>query len=126
MRKMNDGNYEVGFKKPPQNRQFQKGQSGNPKGRPRRAKGQATILNKILDEIVIVNENGKRKKKSKREVLYTQLVNKTISGDSRSAKLLLDKIEKMEEKDAIENPRIPLSVLDKLRARLDGLTETGD
>jgi hypothetical protein len=99
----------------------------HPKGRPRQAKGQATILNRILDEIVIVTENGKRRKKSKREVMYMQIVNKTLSGDSRSAKLLFDKLERMEEKDEIENGRpISMAVLDRLRARLDQKTIPDD
>jgi hypothetical protein len=29
------GNYEVGYGKPPRSRRFSKGRSGNPKGRPR-------------------------------------------------------------------------------------------
>jgi hypothetical protein len=31
------GSYEVGYGKPPKNAQFQKGVSGNPKGRPKKS-----------------------------------------------------------------------------------------
>src|SRR5262249_22220412 len=36
---MTSTSYEVGYRKPPRHTQFQKGQSGNPGGRPRRSPG---------------------------------------------------------------------------------------
>ena len=33
---MKKDNYDVGYKKPPKNTQFKPGQSGNPKGRPKK------------------------------------------------------------------------------------------
>lgn len=35
MKPKDEKEYEVGYKKPPKNYQFKKGQSGNPKGRPK-------------------------------------------------------------------------------------------
>jgi len=45
---------EVGYKKPPKNSQFKKGQSGNPGGRPRREKNNSAriLFNDALDEKV--------------------------------------------------------------------------
>ena len=51
--------YEVGYKKPPKATQFKKGQSGNSRGRPPRAKDNAELFNKILDEKVSITDNGR-------------------------------------------------------------------
>jgi Family of unknown function (DUF5681)/DNA methylase len=84
-----DRNYEIGYGKPPRHTQFRKGQSGNPKGRPRGAKNSATLLNEALDEPVVVTENGRRKTITKKQVIVKQIVNKAAGGDYRSIQLLL-------------------------------------
>lgn len=45
------GNYIVGYKKPPVHTQFKKGQSGNPKGRP---KSKQSMLTKIKNDICLL------------------------------------------------------------------------
>src|SRR4029077_1391085 len=79
-----EGDHEVGYGKPPRHRQFVKGQSGNPRGRPPGAKNLKTLLNKALNELVIVTENGGRRKVSKREAIVTQLVNRSAKADYKA------------------------------------------
>ena len=43
------GDYRVGYGKPPLETRFKKGQSGNPGGRPRRARNLMTQLYRALD-----------------------------------------------------------------------------
>ncbi|MBN8520314.1 MAG: hypothetical protein J0L77_00255 [Alphaproteobacteria bacterium] len=74
----------VGYKKPPTKTQFKPGQSGNPKGRPPLAKNLSTIVREAINELVVINENGCRRKISKLEVSLKQLVNKAASGDHKS------------------------------------------
>ena len=83
------GNYETGYGKPPRHTRFQKGRSGNPKGRPRGSKNSATLLMEALHEPVIISENGRRKKITKQQAIIKQVVNKAASGDHRSIQLLL-------------------------------------
>ena len=80
---------DVGYQKPPKAHRFTKGQSGNPKGRPKGARNLATILDKELNAPVVIQENGRRKTITKLEATVKQLVNKAASGDQRSMQQLL-------------------------------------
>jgi hypothetical protein len=71
--------YEVGYKKPPKHSQFKKGQSGNPRGRPRGSKNFSTKLREAADEKVSITEkNGKRRKVSLEEVAIKRFLRKAI------------------------------------------------
>jgi hypothetical protein len=83
------GNHEVGYGKPPGHTQFVKGQSGNPKGRPKGSQNLSTILNKVGRERVKVTENGRTRYITKFEATILQLVNKAGVGDLNAARVLL-------------------------------------
>ena len=91
-----EGDHEVGYGKPPRHSQFVKGQSGNPRGRPPGAKNLKTLLNKALNELVIVTENGGRRKVSKREAIVTQLVNRSAKADYKAIQILLGMLRDIE------------------------------
>ena len=113
-------NYEVGFGKPPAGTRFQKGQSGNPKGRPKGALNMATVLARTLREKVVVNENGQRKVIPKLEAAVKQLVNKAASGDLRALRHLADLVVSAEERAA----QAPVAATATLRRhRRDALQE---
>ena len=88
--------YEIGRGKPPRHAGFQKGRSGNPKGRPKGSKNLATLLNQALDEKVYVTEDGVRRRVTKRELVIKQLVNKSATADLRAIKQLTDIVERVE------------------------------
>jgi hypothetical protein len=69
--------YPVGYGKPPHHTRFVKGQSGNPRGRPPGAKNMKTLLTRALNELVVVTDNGGRRKVSKREAIPCDAVNGT-------------------------------------------------
>jgi Family of unknown function (DUF5681) len=92
------GDYEVGYGKPPRRAGFQKGRSGNPKGRPKGSKNLATLLSQALDEKVMLTENGRRRRVTKRELVVTQLVNKSASADLRAIKQLTDIVQGVERR----------------------------
>jgi Family of unknown function (DUF5681) len=90
------GDYEIGRGKPRRHAGFQKGRSGNPKGRPKGSKNFATLLGQALDEKVSVTEDGRRRRVTKREVVAKQLVNKSAQADLRAIKQLVDIVERVE------------------------------
>ena len=99
--------YEVGYGKPPRHTRFKKGQSGNPRGRPGGSKNLKTLLNEALNEPVVVSEEGRRRKITKREAIVTQLVNRSATADLRALKILLDTLREIEgqsQPDCAETP----------------------
>ena len=88
--------YQVGYGKPPRHTQFAKGQSGNPRGRPSGSKNLATLVSEALNEMVIVAEDGGRRKITKGRAIVTQIVNKSAKADWRAIKILLDIVREIE------------------------------
>ena len=120
--------YKVGYKKPPLHTRFKKGQSGNPRGRPRGAKNLSTVLNDALNQLVLVTENGRRRKISKRELGIRQLVNKFAMAEAQATKLLLGLMLERERLVAAAPPAERPSfvtadekVIDNLLKRLRGV-----
>jgi len=87
-KKNND--YDVGYGKPPKSGQFKKGQTGNPRGRKKGARGLKTDLKSELKEKVTITENGKSVKISKKRLMIKQLVAKALKGDIRALSKLID------------------------------------
>ena len=98
--------YEIGRGKPPRHAGFQKGRSGNPKGRPRGSKNLGTLLSQALDEKVMVTEDGLRRRVTKRELVVKQLVNKSASADLCAIKQLIDIVERVEGRSGA-SPTVP-------------------
>ncbi len=98
--------YTVGYGKPPLHGRFKKGNRANPAGRPRGVKGLKTLLAKMLDRQVVVTEDGKRRKVTKRELGFARLVDKFSDGDLSAAKLLVE-LELALERRAPAEPHEP-------------------
>ena len=76
----------VGFMNPPKNTQFQRGKSGNPRGRPRKPKDINTILQQVLDRKVRLREGDRQI--TIRNALIWKLRELTLQGDKRALALL--------------------------------------
>ena len=59
----------------------------------------STLMTKALNEPVVISENGKRKRITKREAVLKQLVNKAASGDAKAIQLLLGEIRQLEGRE---------------------------
>jgi Family of unknown function (DUF5681) len=109
-----DGRYEVGYRKPPRHTRFRKGRSGNPRGRPRGSKNLGRLLDEALDERLVINEGGRKRTASKRQVIMKQLVNRAAQGDYRSISLVLSYRQKHSQNGSEDRDK-RLSIVDLLR-----------
>lgn len=81
---INPSEDQVGYGRPPRHTRFKKGQSGNPRGRPKRTESFAGLARRTLNEQIAIRENGEHRIISKLEAVLKQLVNKAASGDPRA------------------------------------------
>jgi len=125
MRSDKQRDYAVGYGRPPRHTRYEKGRSGNPKGRPSGSKNMSTLFTEALNETVIIAENGGRRKISKRQAIVKQIVNKAAKGDWRCTKLLLELPQETGSPTEPESPESAFDAADKktieqLKARLRG------
>jgi Family of unknown function (DUF5681) len=113
MPRANEGDYEVGYRKPPLQSRFKRGQSGNPRGGPAGAKNLETLLTEALNELVVIAEDGGRRKISKRQAIVKQLVNRSAKGDWRPVKLLLDILQDIERRIEPQTEESSFSLADE-------------
>jgi hypothetical protein len=87
---MADRSYEVGYGKPPPQHRFKRGQSGNPRGRPKGARGFKTLVEEMLSELVTVNAAGRKRKVTVVAAALKRLAHKAVNeGDLRALERLL-------------------------------------
>lgn len=100
---INKKGYKTGYKKPPREHRWVRGQSGNPRGRPKKKKNRDMfeILESELAREITVVENGKEARITKREAIIIQTVNKAMQGDKKA----MDLIRKFDEVLAAERQR---------------------
>lgn len=81
--------YDVGYRKPPQHSRFRPGQSGNPRGRPRAAKGLKTIVRETMTAKVPVRTAAGEKKMSRMEAVLHKTVELGMKGNPRALAQLI-------------------------------------
>lgn len=82
--------YVTGYGKPPVHTRFQKGQSGNPSGKPRKMLSDDEIVLRELASRVTVAEGGKKKRMSKLEVMIKKQVVLAMQGDPKAVRFVTD------------------------------------
>ncbi len=119
----------VGYGRPPVTTRFQKGNSGNPKGRPKGSLNLATVFTKTLREKVVINESGRRRTVTKLEAALKQLVNRAAGGDLRALRQLVELSRDAEAKQSVSGAPDPITkeldqeVLDGIMKRFKGEEE---
>lgn len=111
-RKAPESEEAVGYGRPPKHSRFKPGQSGNPKGRPKGAKSQKTIVLDMLLAPIDYVENGVRRKASRLELIFKRMVEKALKGDLRAAERLISMYATLEEGDRQTDAANPASEID--------------
>jgi hypothetical protein len=75
--------YQVGYGRPPVDRQFKPGQSGNPKGRPRRPLSWRAVVEKVQEEKVEIREGHRILRMSNRLALVRTAFRRALNGDPK-------------------------------------------
>ncbi len=112
---------EVGYRKPPKHTQFQKGQSGNPKGRPKGRRNFKTDLKATLEEPVRVTEKGKTKTVSTQHAALLRLREKALGGDVRALDRVIELARTYNDEDMAAAAEAALAPSDQ--TILDGYVE---
>jgi len=95
----------VGYGRPPQSTRFQKGRSGNPRGRPRN-RYKEIPYDALLGQIVTIREDGRERRVTGAEAFLLQLTQKGLAGDSAAARASLEAIEDARSKRVGQSEQI--------------------
>lgn len=113
----------IGYGKPPRQSRFQKGKSGNPRGRPKGSKNLTTIVLKESRQRVRINGPRGVRDITKLEAAVMQVGNQSAQGNLRAAREFFGLVQKSEESaQGSGNPlhlgELDLPVIENLRRRI--------
>jgi len=88
-----------GYGRPPKDSRFKPGRSGNPAGRPKRARTLRSDFHEVMKKRVQIREDGELRYVSRQEALLLSLCVKALQGDTRASGQLLARWAKTELHD---------------------------
>lgn len=102
---------KVGHKNPPKHTRFRKGESGNPRGRPRKPKtasAEASAFDVLVDRTLTVTKDGIQREISVEEALQHQIYRDALAGKRAAQREVLKMIAKREAALAKKRSAIPM------------------
>ncbi|RZM94511.1 hypothetical protein CWO91_39275 [Bradyrhizobium genosp. SA-3] len=103
MTKRKSGDYQVGYGKPPKERRFKPGQSGNPRGRPKKCLTLIDLFAHELKRKRTIVEDGQRLRIRADEIVVKRILDLALKGNLRALRMTMALIEQIRE---IESAKI--------------------
>ena len=91
---------EIGYCNPPKKTQFKKGQSGNPKGRPKGSK-EISPIEKLYENLmneIILREGGVEKTVTVLEAIQKRLITESLKGNMTAIRLMQKQFDILDRK----------------------------
>jgi hypothetical protein len=113
---------QVGYKKPPVETQFKKGQSGNPSGRPKRTPAFLDDAVEILSAPVTGHANGREMTIPALEAVFRRQCRDALKGDNATLRQIIDRmltLEPIAQQQAEEKSKAYAGGKEKLRAMVN-------
>ena len=111
---------QVGYKQPPKVAQFRKGQSGNPRGRPKN-RHREIPYDAILGQKVTIREDGRERRVNAAEAFLLQLTQKGLAGDSTAARTSLEAIEAARAARGDDVEQLSVIILSPIKSGADAI-----
>jgi hypothetical protein len=86
-----DHDDDVGYGKAPRAHRFKPGQSGNPKGRPKGKKNEATMLDELLFQKIKIREGGRERRITLFEGMLRRFAEDSLKGNIKAAAFLFSR-----------------------------------
>jgi hypothetical protein len=103
---------EIGYGKPPRSGQFQKGRSGNPKGRAKGTRNFTTVVGEVMREKVVVTKHGKRRSITAMEAVLQRLMMNALQGDAKATSMVVNLALQMSRDAAASGQPLPTAAQD--------------
>lgn len=100
-----------GYKNPPKQSQWKKGQSGNPSGKPKKAASIEAKLKKLAAKEIVVIENGTQVSMTQDEAMLVAVLMKAMKGDMAAVKFVTQTLGSGETTTA-QSPTLKLTADD--------------
>lgn len=99
----------VGHKRPPKGSRFAKGESGNPKGRPR-GRSRTPPYEAVLGQMVTIRDGAVEKRMSAAEAFMLHLAKRGLEGDGSAGRALISTIEEVSGRKAVAEA-MPITII---------------
>jgi hypothetical protein len=120
-----NGDYEVGYCKPPVVHRFKHGNKANPRGRGKGSKSRKVVIQDVLFEPVTVREGDRTRQMSALEAVLKKTLSKALAGDNKSALTIIGIAQKegiltpAQEQAVDDLSETDLSIMRDVKRRLE-------